>query len=180
MKLFTSTKEKWHWILVALVVFAILIVLFTGSPLLSLFNNQNHQAILFVSGMVLSGSSILFYGLKSKSIKREIGIFLGLAGVFLMLFLRLGLTERSHVIEYSVLTLFVFTAFEERSKNKPDANSPILNTFLFSIPIGIIDESIQILRPERVFDINDIVFNSLVCIATIAALASIRWIRKTF
>ena len=180
MNLFTSSKEKRYWVLVALVFLAILIVLFVGSPLLSLFNDQNHQAILFVAGMILSGFAILAYGIKSKKIKREIGIILGLAAVFLMLFLRLGLSERSHVIEYSVLTLFVFMAFEERAKNSSTANSPIFNTLMFTLPVGVFDEGIQSLLPDRVFDINDVVFNTLVSISTVGILILIKWIRKKF
>ncbi|MDF1697602.1 MAG: VanZ family protein [Saprospiraceae bacterium] len=171
---FTSRKEKRYWILVSIVIIAISFVLFLGRPVLDVLNNQTIQAVIFVTAMVFTGISIFTHGLPSNHLYMNITIWIGLSAVFILSFLRLGITERSHLIEYSILTLFVFMAMQERLKDKKNVLQIGGFSLLITIPLGIIDESIQFFLPSRVFDINDIIFNTLTSLFTIIGLLIMR------
>lgn len=178
MSLFHSKKEKHLWFLALLVVAVIFSSLFLGIPLLELLSNQNVQAALFIAGMLLTTVLIVYDGAGNKVNNQLYGVYLGLAAVYLMLFLRLGLAERSHLIEYSVLSIFVFRALTERYKNRSKPLKPALLAILITCAIGCIDEVLQLYIPDRVFDYQDIVFNCLAAISAVMASVSIQWIRS--
>lgn len=177
MTVFKSSKEKRRWLYVLVVVLAIYATLFIGQPLQLLLQDQNIQAALFLVGMALSATAIILQGVKPQTSKREIAVWIGLSAVYLMLFLRLGLPERSHMIEYSILGIFVLTAFLERYNDQGEKVIPVVSAIIVSILIGTIDELIQIYIPDRVFDPIDIVFNSLAIVMAIFSFLTIRWVR---
>ena len=180
MPLFISPLEKRLWSCVIAVLIAIFSMLFIGQPLIHLLSNQNVQAIFFLLGMLLVGVIILLHGLKPTTSKTEIIILLGIIAVFLMFFLRLGLTERSHLIEYSVLAIFMHKALLERRKNGCSVPLPALLAFMGTFLIGILDEGIQIILPNRVFDIEDIVFNGMAAAMAIGTSIVLTLVRKRF
>ncbi len=162
MALFTSSREKQLWFWVALVILGIFLSLFIGRPLLELFSNQDIQAVFFLLGMALTGIIILVHGLKRKTRRTELILLLGIITVYLMLFLRLGLPERSHLIEYSILAIFIHNALHERFRENKGIYKPLLLSFVIAFLIGVMDELIQIFLPDRVFDLTDILFNGIV------------------
>ncbi|MGI9530186.1 VanZ family protein [Lutimonas sp.] len=180
MGLFHSNKEKHLWFLALLVVAVIFSSLFLGLPFLELLANQNIQAALFVAGMLLTAILIIYDGTRNKAGNKLFGVYLGLVAVYLMLFLRLGLAERSHLIEYSVLAIFVFRALTERYKNNSKPLKSALLAFLITCIIGGIDEMLQLFLPNRVFDTEDIIFNCFAALAAISSSLFLRWARKKF
>ncbi len=48
------------------------------------------------------------------------------------------------------------------------------------ILLGVIDEGLQAIIPNRVFDVNDIIFNTLAGTMAIVASMSLRWLRMRF
>jgi len=183
MPTFISRKERklWGWVL--LVLMAIYLPLFIGQPLEKLLRNQDVQAIIFALVMILIAVTILIHALNKTWGKTEITVLLGIVAVYTMLFLRLGLPERSHLMEYSILAIFVHRAFVERYKLKESFLKPILFAFVFSVSVGIIDEVIQIFLPDRVFDPEDILFNTIavtMALGTVLILTLIRnWKKKS-
>lgn len=178
MTLFTSKLEKLLWLLAALVFVVIFSTLFIGSPLLNLLRNQNIQAAIFFMGMILISALILYHGLKSTTHNKMTGVYIGLFAVYLMLFLRLGLPERTHLIEYSVLAIFIYQALNERFNNFETSYKPALLAAVIACLIGAIDELIQLFIPERVFDFEDILFNCFAIVAAIGSSVFLQWIRK--
>ena len=178
MPFFTSPREKRLWIW-ALVVFAtILSTLFIGQPLAKLFASQDRRAVFFVLGMILVGATIAIHAFKTKASKYEIGLWLGIVAVYFMFFLRLGLSERSHLIEYSVLAIFIHKAIEERMGKGKGIVRPALLAFLMTFLLGVVDESLQLLIPQRVFDPADILFNGMAAATAIGARLILSWARK--
>lgn len=175
MSLFSSTQEKRFWLLALLVAITILSTLFIGQPLRRLLSSQDLQAVIFLGGMLTLAIAIVLQGWQSKPHILEIIIWLGLIAVCGMFFLRLGLPERSHLIEYSALTLFILNALQERSKHKQLIASPYLTSFFLAFPLGLLDELLQLVIPDRVFDPNDILFNALAIGMTIGAISLLRW-----
>lgn len=178
MSLFTSSREKKLWLWVLVVIAAIFSTLFIGQPLFKLLANQNLQAAYFLLGMALVGATIIVHGLKTKSSKFEISLWLGLAGVYTMLFLRLGLPERSHLMEYSVLAVFIHKAISERINQGKRIPFPAFLSFLITFLIGVMDECLQIFLPNRVFDPEDIVFNGMAAAMAIGASSLLSWGRR--
>ncbi len=178
MSTFTSSREKYYWLCTALVVIAIFSTLFLGRPLAEALQDQNMQSLLFLVGMFLVGVMILVHSLQTKPNRIEIALLLGIAAIYILLFLRLGLPERSHLIEYSVLAVIMHKAIQERKTNGKKISYPALWALLFSFIIGLIDEGIQIFLPDRVFDYWDIVFNGIAVSLAMGAVVVIAWVRK--
>lgn len=180
MPLFQSSQEKRYWLFAALVLIAIFSTLTFGRPFQKMLSDQNVQAAIFLTGMFLTGIVIVMHGLKVQPSKTEIVIWVGLATVYLMLFLRLGVPERSHLIEFGVLAIFIHKALSERFQNKNQVFKPALIAFLVTCLIGFLDEGIQYFLPERVFDTEDIIFNSLAAFMAIGGSLVLRWAKNRF
>lgn len=159
-----KTLEQWKFFGIktykGLALFTYLIILsslFVGNPLNKILPSQDLHAVLFLIGMVLVGLSCFFH-FKTLPTWRTRVVYFGLAAIALMFFLRLSLNERSHLIEYCVLTVFVFNAFEE--KGMPSIKR-YTHTFFVCFILGVLDEFFQYFMPKRVMDVEDIVFNTL-------------------
>ncbi len=95
-----------------------------------------------------------------------------------MLFLRLGLPERSHLFEYSVLAIIIHKALNERANQGGQVPVPALLAFAIAFLIGVFDECLQIILPDRVFDPVDILFNGFAVTMAIGSSVILRWIRN--
>ena len=174
---FSSGRERKLWLLAILVIVAILTSLFITEELLSLFRDQNVQALIFVKVMILIAIALIFNALWKRPSGSEFAVWLGIAAVYIMLFLRLGLAERSHLLEYSILAMLVHRALIERHNNGMNVSSPAWIAFGITFGIGLLDEVIQLFMPHRVFDWYDIVFNGIAVSGAILSLTIIQWIR---
>lgn len=177
MPLFTSRREKRLWLWALLVLLAIFSTLFVGRPLAELFGNQDVQAVIFLLGMLLVAAAILIHALKSKPDKFELAVWVGITAVYIMFILRLGLAERSHLIEYSVLAILIHKALKERL-NSEAIMKPALLALIITFLLGVFDECLQLFIPDRHFDPTDIVFNGIAISMAIGSSALISWIRK--
>ncbi|MEP1031947.1 VanZ family protein [Ekhidna sp.] len=180
MTLFTSTKEKRLWLWALAVFAAIISTLFIGRPLASQLRNQNVQAIFFMLGMLLIAIAVLIHAWKSKPSKIELSILLGIIAVYVMFIFRLGAPERSHLIEYSVLTIIIHKALIERARQANRIRMPALFAWVIAFLIGVLDESIQIILPNRVFDPQDILFNGIAVTMAIIVTIFLVWMRRKF
>ena len=178
MPLFTSRREKHLWLWTFAVVLAIFSTLFVGRPLAKLFSSQDVQAVIFVLGMLLVGVTMLVHALKVKPGKMELVLWLGITAVYAMFFLRLGLPERSHLIEYSVLAIFIHQALTERRSQGKQFGNPAIVALALAFLIGLVDECIQFSLPNRVFDPVDIFFNGMAATLAIGFALGLGWVRK--
>ena len=180
MPIFISSREKRLWIYALIVFVAILSNLALGRPLQEMLRDQNVQAVFFLAGMILTGATIIMHGLKVKPSKTEIAIWFGLAAVGIMFVFRLGAPERSHIMEYSVLAIFIHKAFIERFSHKNQVLMPALLALVITVMIGTCDEGLQLYLPNRVFDPNDIIFNSFAAFMAIGGSLLLQWAKQRF
>lgn len=173
----TSAFEKRLWIGASVVTAAIYSTLFLGRPLLELFGDQNIQAILFLTGMFLVGLVIVISGVLTQNGKVVFVLYFGILAVYFMLFVRLGLAERSHVIEYSVLAILIYNALKERQKNGITIRALPFAAMIITFIIGVLDECLQLVIPNRHFDFADILFNGMVIVLAILSSIFINWIK---
>ena len=178
MTFFASDRERrlWMWSLAA--VLAIYSTLIFSSLLSDVLYSQGLSAILFVTGMFLVGVTILTQGLKTRPGGVEIGIGIGIAVVYGMVFVRLSIPERSHLIEYGVVAVFIYEALRERASQGRRVPVPWLLAISLTTLIGAIDEFLQLFLPHRHFDKTDILFNFLAALATVIVLVVLGWSRR--
>ncbi|MEQ8904398.1 VanZ family protein [Ekhidna sp.] len=180
MTRFKSSREKRMWLGAGVAAATIFLTLFIGNPLANQLRDQNIQAVFFVLGMVLVSLAILIHGIRTKPNNVEWILLVGSVALVVMLYVRLGIPERSHMIEYGVLSIFVFSALQERATTTNSKLMPALQAILLAFFIGVMDESIQLLLPYRVFDFQDILFNGMVIVMAIAGSSILRWLRRRF
>ncbi len=129
--------------------------------------------------MVLTGVAIVVQGLRSRPGSAEIAVALGVATVYFMVFVRMGMVEeRTHLIEYGIVALLIHGALTERAMRRPHVPSPAVLAVALTGILGVLDELIQALLPTRVFDLRDILFNVLAALMAVVAIKALRWARK--
>jgi len=180
---FTSDREKRLWFFTLTIVVAIYSTLGLARTLAGILRDNGLLEASFLLGMLLVGAAVVVQGLKIRPNRVEIGVALGIAAVYLLVFTRMATPEeRTHLIEYSVLAIFIYEALLERVRNSRQVPAPALLAFLATLLIGLLDECIQAFLPNRVFDIRDICFNALAALMAITASLVLtrarRWITK--
>ena len=131
--------------------------------------------------MVMIVMSVLIYGLKRKAGMPELVAFLGILGVYLLVIARISIPEeRTHLIEYGIVGIFVFEAIKERYRHVDGIILPLLYSILITAIIGLIDEGLQYLIPGRFFDPRDVFFNFFAGSMSIVSSIFIKWIREKF
>lgn len=173
---FVSKREQRLWSLAAMVVVVIYATLGLASTLVGMVDEEI-LAGLFLLALILVGLTILTQGLKTIPSGAEIGIFIGVATVYLLLCIRLAIPERSHLLEFGVLAVLIFEALNEGKDHGRAIRYPALIAFLLTSLFGLVDELIQLALPERVFDWEDILFNTLAALTAVVGMVGLRWSR---
>ena len=88
------------------------------------------------------------------------------------------LEERTHLIEYGVVGVFIHAALAERASQGRRVPLPPLLAILATAALGLLDECIQAFLPSRVFDPQDILFNLLAGTMAVAASVALAWARR--
>ena len=177
MHFFTSLREKYLWLSVLAVLIAIFSTLFSDQPI-QRYLSEVMEAQAFLFAMIMVGAIILIYAVRKKFKSLDLVIGLGILAVYILLFLRLGLPERSHLLEYGVLAVLIHLALIERLKKSGRPLKAALIALALTISIGILDECIQIFLPYRVFDPIDILFNCLAVVLAIGTRLLFQWVQK--
>lgn len=166
----SSARERRLWLLALLVLAVIYATLGLASTLAGALAERELLDEAFILAFALIGLAIVLQGLAVGRHGLEWGVLVGVAAVWLMLFVRMGIPERTHLMEYGVVALLIQEALLERRSNGQAVPVPRVLAVLATSLAGLVDESIQWLLPVRVFDLRDVVVNVLAAI--IAVLGS--------
>lgn len=177
MSLFTSQREWRFWVWTLVVVAAIYSTLGLTATLAEMLRERGLFEGTFVFAFFLMLVAVLTQGLKARPRGVEIGIGIGIAAVYLMVFARMGIVERTHLFEYSVVATLIYEALKERAGQGRYVRMPALVTILVTSLIGTIDEGIQFFLPSRVFDPIDMGFNALAGFMAVIANVALTWAR---
>ena len=180
MSFFKTQREKRYWFFALIVVLAIFSTFVFGLPLQKFLVDQEVQFYLFLTGFILTGITVIVNGIIVKQSKLEWVVWIGILAVYVMLIFRLGAPERSHLMEFSVLAILIHKALQERYTSRNLVLIPAVLAFTFTSIIGILDEGIQYFLPNRVFDPEDLVFNTLAAFMAISAALILQWASRKF
>ena len=103
---------------------------------------------------------------------------LGVTAVYGMLVIRMGISpeERTHLFEYGIVAVFIYNALSERSENGRRVPVPALLALVVASLLGWLDEGIQALLPNRVYDNFDVFSNAVAAVIGIGGSVVIGWV----
>lgn len=179
MPLFSSVRERRLWAWTLAVVVAIFSTLGLAWTLAGALRDRGLLDAAFVLGMLLVGAAIVTLALKTRPGSAEIGIALGVAAAYFLVFVRMAIPEeRTHLIEYGVVAVFIYEALTERASQGRRVPVPALLAIVATALVGVLDECIQAFLPSRVFEPRDILFNVLAGVMAVAASVTLGWARR--
>ena len=181
MRLFSSPRERRLWLWTLAVVVAIYSTLGLAGTLAGALREYGllDASTLGLFALFLLGATILTLGLKVRPGGAEIAVMFGVAFAYLLLALRSSYLpeERTHLMEYGVVGMFIHAALAERvSQGRRVPLAPVVAVVL-TATLGAVDEGIQWFLPERVFDPVDMLFNLLAGATSVAAVVVLGWAR---
>lgn len=175
MSFFSSKRERRLWLALAIVLAGIYATLGQTPAIVAALGTdiiESAEANLVFALLILLVVIPIFL-IDKRLARHEIAIGIGILAVYLLTWLRLGSwEERTHLFEYALVAALVHEALLERRDNGRRVPAPALLALLISLLLGLLDEAVQYLLPNRVFDPVDVAFNSLA--ATI--ITGSRWI----
>lgn len=173
--LFTSDRERRLWFSAVGVVVAIYSTLGLAGTLAEVMreNNLVPPFVLFLLFVLMA--AVIGSGMKRRPGAREIWVALGVLGVYIMALLRMGGSpeERTHLFEYGIVAVLIYHALVERSLNGRRVPTPAVLAFVMAALLGWLDEGIQALLPNRVYDPFDIFVNALAALLAIVASVAV-------
>lgn len=179
--IFTSKRERQLWTWILLVVIAIYSTLGLAGKLVAYLPERHILDQLFFGVFLILLAAILASGLLKKRKPQELWVIVGVACVYLMTIFRMGLSplERSHLFEYGLVGGLIYYALLERQKNgRKGMMPPAIMAIVSAGLLGWIDEGIQNLLPNRVYDIRDVFFNGFAAFLSVGASFVLRRIGK--
>ena len=179
MAFFSSDRERRLWLWTLAVVTAIYSTLGLARTLAGALRERGLLEASFALGMMLVATAIVTQGMKARPGGAEIALALGAAAAYLLAFVRMASPEeRTHLIEYGVVGVFIHEALAERASHGRRVPLPPLLAVLLTTALGLLDECIQALVPSRVFDPRDILFNVLAGTMAVGTKVVLAWARQ--
>ncbi len=172
---FSSKRERRLWIALAIVLVAIYSTLGQAPAIVaalgaSILDNVGNNLVFAIIVLLVV---IPVFFIDKRLSRQEIAVGAGILTVYLLAWLRLGSwEERTHLFEYALVAALVHEALLERRDNGRRVPAPALLALILSIGLGWLDESIQSLLPNRVFEWIDVAFNSIAA----TMIIGMRWV----
>lgn len=181
MSVFTSNRERRFWCWALIVVIAIWSTLALAGTLVEQLRELGLLEVSFGFGFLLVIVAIVGNALGGRPpAGREIWVVLGIVTVCAMVVVRMGvpLAERTHLFEYGLVAVLVHRALVERRLGGRGVKAPAACAMAATALLGWIDEGIQALIPNRVYDFRDVWMNALAGVMAIAASLVLNQVRR--
>jgi len=149
--LFTSDRERRLWAWTLAVVVAIYSTLGLARTLSGVLRDRGLFDAIFIFCFLMVVAIIVAQALRTRPGTAEIGVVLGIAAVYLMVFARMALPEeRTHLFEYSLVAVLIYQALTERRNHGRSVPAPAALAVAGTALLGWLDEGIQSRLPNRV------------------------------
>ncbi len=150
----------WLWALVVLA--AIYSTLGPVQELATVLREHNLLLVTSAAVLLLVGVVIVVQWAKRRPGRRETGVALGVATVYLTALIRMPIPEeRTHLFEYGLVAVLIYQALTERRRIGHRVPAPAVFAIAVTAVLGWLDEGIQSLLPNRVYDLRDVDFNAI-------------------
>ena len=175
---FTSSRERRLWFWAVAVVVAIYSTLGLAGRLAEVIGEHPSLPAVFFFLMLLTVVAIVGSGLKGRPGRRDVWIALGVTAVYAMAVLRMGVSpaERTHLMEYSIVAVLIYQALRERSENGRRVPVPAVLALVVTVVVGWLDEGIQAVLPNRVYDNFDVFSNFVAATIGIVTSVVVGWV----
>jgi hypothetical protein len=180
MSIFTSQRERRLWIWALAVIVAIYTTLGFAGTLAAYLRARNLLNNSFFIAFLVLVAVIAGSGWIRRPRWREILAGIGILAVYVMMLSRLFISaeERTHLFEYGLVAVLIYQALIERQENGRPVPVPAVLTIVVTALLGWIDEGIQAILPNRVYDLIDVGFNALAGLMAIVAILVLGWARQ--
>jgi hypothetical protein len=180
MSYFTSPRERRLWLWAAAVLVAIYSTVGVAGTLAESLRERNLLDLAFALAFLLVLAAIGGSALRRRAGRREIWVALGVIAVFGMIVVRMGIgpEERTHLFEYGFLAVLIHQALTERLRNGRRVPVPAILTVVLTALLGWVDEGLQAVVPDRVYDIWDVGVNALAGVMAVTASVALSWARR--
>ncbi|UCD42271.1 MAG: VanZ family protein [Chloroflexota bacterium] len=179
MPIFTSDRERRLWLWTLVVLAAIYSTLGPAATLVAYLRERNLLRVSSTVILLIVIGVIVWQWVKRRPSLSEIGVALGIAAVYLMAWIRIPIPEeRTHLIEYSIVAILIYQALSERQRNGRKVPAPAALAVGITALLGLVDETIQTILPNRVFDIIDVGFNAGAGLMAILGIIALAWARR--
>lgn len=177
---FASPRERRLWLLALAVIVAIWSTLGVAGTLVEELRDRNLLDAAFVTSFVVVLAAIALDALRRRPRGREIWMLLAIGAAYAMIVVRMGIPieERTHLFEYGLVAILIHRALRERRSEGRRVPVPALLAVVSTALVGWLDEGIQALLPNRVYDLRDVGFNALAGLMTVSASLALSWVRR--
>lgn len=172
--LFVSPRERRLWLATGAVVVAIWTSLGFAGGLAERLASSGLLESAFALGFLVVIAVVLGHALSTRATARRLWATVGVVAAYAMVFVRLGVVERTHLFEYGLVAVLVQAALLERRVGGAGVRWPGLTAVVVAAGLGWVDEGIQALLPNRVYDLRDVGFNALAAAMAVGATALLR------
>ena len=86
--------------------------------------------------------------------------------------------ERTHLFEYGIVAVLIYQALSERAGNGRRVPAPALLALVATVALGWVDEGLQALIPNRVYDNFDVVRNTVAALIGIGGSVAVGWVNE--
>jgi VanZ family protein len=159
---FKSRREKKLWIITAILLATIFCTLGLAGSIAMELRKYGLEVAPFLLGCFLAVIMVFIQAFRRKASRNDIWAWVGIIAIYVFAFVRItSPIERSHLVEYGIVSILFLEALIERRKHGSNITFPYLVAALCTWVISIIDEALQLWIPNRVFDWDDILFNTI-------------------
>ncbi len=178
MALFRSGRERRLWLAVTAAVVALLAALYPMQFALDALRSRNLLRFTISVLFILCAAAVAG-ALVRRRAPRLAWLVVALAGA---LYAAIALAmevpqERLHLVEYGALALLIRTAIAESAAVRQLGNR-VSNVGVWALgvatTVGWLDEAVQGILPNRMYDLRDVAFNALAAALALCAAAAIR------
>ncbi|MXW75878.1 MAG: VanZ family protein [Acidimicrobiaceae bacterium] len=176
---FSSDRERRLWLWALVVVVAIYSTLGPAPEVVGALRERNLLRVTVVVAVLLVVVPVVWRWARRRPGWDEVGVGVGVALSYWMVALRVdNPAERTHLFEYGIVAALIYAALLERGRNGRPVKWPAALTVAVTAVLGLVDEGIQAVLPNRVFDWNDVLFNAFAGAMVIVARLALAPVRR--
>ena len=176
----TSRREARLWLLAGGLTVLIFATLGIAPDLARVLRDRDAVDTTFFVVFLVLVATIVLYGLGRGASLAQVALAVAFGAVATLVVLRSAIppAERTHLVEYAALALVVHAALEERGRADPRVRLPAVAAVFLAGGVGVVDELVQLLLPNRVFDPVDIAFNVSAATSAMVLTVALRRLRR--